>query len=137
MKFYRGVIDVGKPPVRHHVQRGFLPMTINGDNKPVPVEGATPIRPMSAAEVTVIRNLFGQESVTKLAEVGENPSLSFAAERDRLETVYGDKVIERLFGPRGVKASLPRELEYDEAYFDQFEGAAPSSDEYPPTVEAA
>lgn len=120
MKFYRGIIDVGRAPVRHQVQRGFTPMTLNDDRRLVELEGAKPDNPMSAAEVVVIRHLFGNESVTQLRAVGEQPKLSFAAERDRLEGLYGDKVIERLFGPRGVKAALPRELdEEDDAYFDK------------------
>lgn len=119
MKFYRGIIDVGRAPVRHQVQRGFVPMTMGKDRELVPLEGAKPENPMSAAEVVVIRHLFGNESVTRLRLVDEQPRLSFAAERDRLEGLYGDRVIERLFGPRGVKAALPRELdEDDDAYFD-------------------
>lgn len=120
MKFYRGIIDVGRPPVRHQVQRGFVPMTLNKDRRQIELEDAKPQNPMSAAEVVVIRHLFGNESVTQLRAVDEQPKLSFAAERDRLEGLYGDKVIERLFGPRGVKAALPRELdEEDDAYFDK------------------
>jgi hypothetical protein len=120
MKFYRGIIDVGRAPVRHQVQRGFVPMTLGDDRRLVALEGAKPDNPMSAAEVVVLRHLFGNESVTQLRAVDEQPRLSFAAERDRLEGLYGDKVIERLFGPRGVKAALPRELdEDDDAYFDK------------------
>lgn len=120
MKFYRGIIDVGRPPVRHQVQRGFVPMTLNNDRRQITDGEAKPENPMSAAEVVVIRHLFGNESVTQLRAIDEQPKLSFAAERDRLEGLYGDKVIERLFGPRGVKAALPRELdEDDDAYFDK------------------
>ena len=120
MKFYRGIIDVGRPPVRHQVQRGFVPMTLNSDRRQITDGEAKPENPMSAAEVVVLRHLFGNESVTQLRAIDEQPKLSFAAERDRLEGLYGDKVIERLFGPRGVKAALPRELdEDDDAYFDK------------------
>jgi hypothetical protein len=95
-------------------------MTLNSDRRQVDLEDAKPENPMSAAEVVVLRSLFGNESITQLRAVDEQPKLSFAAERDRLEGLYGDKVIERLFGPRGVKAALPRELdEDDDAYFDK------------------
>lgn len=116
MKFYSGVVDVGKPPVRHQVQRGFRPMTMDAERRQVEMADAAPINPMSAAEVVVLRQLFGSDAITRLKVVDEKPQLSFAAERDRLEGMYGDKVIERLFGPRGVKAALPRELELDDAY---------------------
>lgn len=116
MKFYRGVIDVGKSPVRHEVQRGFRPMTTNRDNQAVFVPDSAPINPMSAAEVVILRSLYGEDAVRELAEIDEKKNLSFTAERDRLETLYGDKVVARLFGPRGVRAALPREIEIGEAY---------------------
>lgn len=116
MKFYRGIIDVGKPPVRHEVQRGYKPMTYNEDKRLVQVQDAKPIDPMSAAEVVVLRHLYGGDAVRELAEVDEKKNLSFAAERDRLEGLYGDRVIASIFGARGVKAALPREVDIEDPY---------------------
>lgn len=111
MKFYRGMVNVGKSPVVTQIQRGFKPMTYNKDKQPVQIANAKPVNPMSAAEVVVLRYLHGQDSVTELYEVGQKRQLSFAAERDRLETDYGDKVIAAVFGVRGVGTRLPREVE--------------------------
>lgn len=130
MKFYRGVIDVGKAPVRHEVQRGFIPMTTRRDGTVVQVEGAQPIDPMSAAEVTVLRALYGIDAVRELAEIGEKKNLPFSVERDRLETLYGDKAIEKIFGARGLRAALPREIEIGEAYRSRDDVmVAPAEDE--------
>lgn len=122
MKFYRGLVDVGKAPVRNQVKRGFRPMTLSPDGlrqveskdaegKPLP-----PVDPMSAAEVSVLRHLFGADAVTEIKEIGEKKNLSFAAERDRLEERYGAKRIEQIFGAPGVRAALPREIEIEDAY---------------------
>lgn len=111
MKFYRGLIDIGKTPVVHQVQRGFKPMTMNTDGRHVQIANGTPINPMSAAEVVVLRHIFGADSVTELFEVGERKTLSFSQERDRLESIYGEKALKDIFGVRGVAAKLPREVE--------------------------
>jgi hypothetical protein len=111
MKFYRGLVDIGKTPVIHQVQRGFKPMTMNADGRHVQIANAAPINPMSAAEVVVLRHVFGGDAVTELYEVGERKTLSFAAERDRLENLYGEKVLREIFGVRGAAAKLPREVE--------------------------
>lgn len=111
MKYYRGMVDIGKKPVIHQVQRGFKPMTMNGDGRHVQIANAQPINPMSAAEVVVLRHIFGADAVTDLYEVGERKTLSFAAERDRLEAEYGEKALKAIFGVRGSGARLPREVE--------------------------
>lgn len=115
MKFYRGLVDVGKEPIRHQVKRGFRPMTLK-ENRLVEVKDAKPEKPLSAAEIVVLRHLHGADCVTEMKVIGEKPNLSFAVERDRLETLYGDKKIEKVFGVRGVGAKLPREIEIDDAY---------------------
>jgi hypothetical protein len=111
MKFYRGLVDIGKTPVIHQVQRGFKPMTMNTDGRHVQIANGAPINPMSAAEVVVLRSIFGDSSVTELHEVGERKTLSFSQERDRLEAIYGEKALKDIFGVRGVAAKLPREVE--------------------------
>ena len=65
----------------------------------------------SAAEVVLLRHIHGIDSVTALEEVGEKKQMSFAAERDRLEVSYGDVMVGRVFGPRGIGSKLPREVE--------------------------
>lgn len=111
MKYYRGLVDIGKSPVINQVQRGFKPMTMNAEGRHVQIGNAPPINPMSAAEVVVLRHIFGGGAVTDLYEVGERKTLSFAAERDRLEAQYGEKVLKDIFGVRGAGARLPREVE--------------------------
>lgn len=111
MKFYKGLVNVGKSPVQNQIQRGFVPMTINKERKQVQVAGAKPTNPMSAAEVVLLRHLHGEDSVTGLLEIGEKKQMSFAAERDRLEEQYGDGIVAKVFGPRGAGAKLPREVE--------------------------
>lgn len=111
MKFYRGLINVGKAPVVTEVQRGFKPMGPNKDKQLVQIANAKPLNPMSAAEVVVLRHLHGEGSVKELYEVGEKKQLSFAAERDRLEQIYGEPCIAKVFGVRGSGAKLPREVE--------------------------
>lgn len=111
MKFYRGLVNVGREPVVTQVQRGFKPMTYNADKQPVQIANAPPFNPMSAAEVVILRHLHGADSVTELYEVGERKQLSFAAARDYLETNYGEKTVAAVFGPRGAGARLPREVE--------------------------
>lgn len=111
MKFYRGLVDIGKAPVKNQIQRGFKPVTYNADKVMVQIANAKPISPMSAAEVVILRHLHGEDSVTDLYEVGEKKQLSFAAARDHLEKVYGEKPVAAVFGPRGAGARLPREVE--------------------------
>ena len=111
MKFYRGLVNVGKEPVVTQIHRGFKPMTYNADRRPVQIANAAPVNPLSAAEVVLLRHIHGDDSVTELYEVGEKKQLSFAAERDRLEHEYGKKVVETVFGARGIRAALPREVE--------------------------
>ncbi len=137
MKFYRGVIDVGKAPVRHEVQRGFIPLTQERDGRYIQVPGAKPINPMSAAEVTVLRALYGEDAVRELLEIDEKKNLSFTAERDRLEMLYGDKIIARIFGPRGVRAALPREIEIGEAYRSRDDVVVADAEAAPAGAEAA
>lgn len=117
MKFYRGLVDVGKAPVRNQIKRGFRPMTLSKDGRSqVEVPKSEPVNPMSAAEIVVLRHRFGSDCVTELKVVGEKKNLSFAAERDRLEEIYGKAAIEKIFGPPGVRAALPREIEIEDAY---------------------
>jgi hypothetical protein len=116
MKFYRGLVDVGKAPVRNQVKRGFRPTAPTRDGRQVEVPKSKPVNPMSAAEVVVLRTLFGTDAITEMKEIGEQKNLSFAVERDRLEERYGKKLIERLFGAPGVRTALPREIEIGEAF---------------------
>ena len=111
MKFYRGLVDIGKAPVKNQIQRGFKPVTYNADKDMVQIANAKPLNPMSAAEVVILRHLHGEDSVTELYEVGEKKQLSFAAARDELERVYGEKPVVAVFGPRGAGARLPREVD--------------------------
>ena len=111
MKFYRGLVDIGKAPVKNQIQRGFKPVTYNADKVMVQIANAKPLNPMSAAEVVILRHLHGEDSVTELYEVGEKKQLSFAAARDELERVYGEKPVVAVFGPRGAGARLPREVD--------------------------
>ena len=111
MKFYRGLVDIGKAPVKNQIQRGFKPVTDNADKVMVQIANAKPLNPMSAAEVVILRHLHGEDSVTELYEVGEKKQLSFAAARDELERVYGEKPVVAVFGPRGAGARLPREVD--------------------------
>ena len=108
MKFYKGLVDVGKSPVQNQIQRGFVPMTINSNRKQVQVAGARPTNPMSAAEVVLLRNIHGIESVTGLEEIGEKKQMSFADARNRLEETYGEAMVEKVFGVAG--SALPREV---------------------------
>ena len=111
MNFYRGLVDIGKAPVKNQIQRGFKPVTYNADKVMVQIANAKPLNPMSAAEVVILRHLHGEDSVTELYEVGEKKQLSFAAARDELERVYGEKPVVAVFGPRGAGARLPREVD--------------------------
>lgn len=111
MKFYRGYVNIGKEPVISQIPRGLKPMTYNDDKKLVYIANSQPIDPMSAAEVVVLRHMHGSDSISELYEVGAKKQLSFAAERDRLEQVYGEKIIAKVYGPRGAGGRLPREVE--------------------------
>jgi hypothetical protein len=143
MKFYRGLVDVGKAPVRHQIKRGFRPMTMTKDQRYVEVRDAKPANPMSAAEVVVLRHLHGPQCITELKEIGSKPNLAFSVERDRLEMLYGDKKIEEIFGVRGIGTKLPREIEIEDAYMaieDRVqraeEPAAEDDDEMVPAADA-
>ena len=46
-----------------------------------------------------------------LFTLGDKPELRFAAARDELERVYGEKPVVAVFGPRGAGARLPREVD--------------------------
>lgn len=112
MKLYRGTINIGRAPVRHEVKRGYPPMEINARGNQVIVKGAKPRDPLTAPEVLVLRKMFGSDAVTELAEVGEDKALA-AQVRNQLETKYGPKAVESVFGIRGTMP-LPKALNLDE-----------------------
>jgi hypothetical protein len=109
MKLYRGIIDIGRSPVRNEVLRGFVPMEFNAKGHQVQVKGAKPRDPLTAPEVLVLRKMFGHDAVRELAEIGEAKELATQV-RNRLETKYGTKVVESVFGIRGAMA-LPKALD--------------------------
>lgn len=111
MKLYRGVINIGRSPVRQEVLRGFVPMEFNKKGHQVQVKGAKPRDPLTAPEVLVLRKMFGHDAVRDLAEIGEDKVLATQV-RNQLEMKYGPKAVEKVFGIRGAMA-LPKALDLE------------------------
>lgn len=111
MKLYRGIINIGRSPVKHEVLRGFVPMEFSAKGHQVQVKGAKPIDPLTAPEVLVLRKLFSHDAVRDLVEIGEDKVLATQV-RNHLEAKYGTKVVEKVFGIRGAMP-LPKSLDLE------------------------
>ena len=65
---------------------------------------------VTAPEIIALRSIHGEDAVVRLKSLAvADDRRSHVAERDRLSRLYGDKVIEDLFGPNHQK--LPIELD--------------------------
>lgn len=74
---------------------------------------------LSAGDILLLRREHGSDSVLEI-EPSDPPKLegevAQMTERERLESVYGEKKVEALFGPRDMPHPIPRylpELEND------------------------
>lgn len=69
-----------------------------------------PKRGMTAPEVMLIRHIHGDEAVKDLKWDAVNTSFTQKNERERLEVMYGPKVVNDMFGPPAANR-LPLELD--------------------------
>ena len=116
MKLYRGIVNIGKSPVKNEVLRGYVPMAFNDKGHQVQAKddkGKTlaPKDPLTAPEVLILRKMFGHDAVTEIAEIGEAKELATQV-RNNLEAKYGAKTVESVFGIRGAMP-LPKFLDLD------------------------
>ena len=63
------------------------------------VQDETRKRNVTGAEIRVLRDIHGEDAVLDITEVGQVDRTQ-DGERDRLSAVYGEKVVNKLFGAK-------------------------------------
>lgn len=80
----------------------------------------------TAPEILVLQNIHGEDLVTEIKPSNMKRDFQKKNERDRLCTLYGERMVIETLGPKAAK--LPDELEVDSA-------VEPEAEEIDPVIE--